>query len=94
MSNSKVYQNDEGTLIRVNTYSDLSSATVTKIKVQKPSGASAEWNGSPNGTYVEYTTVSGDLDEVGAYVIYVYVETGSWKGHGEPDELKVWAVGT
>lgn len=94
MANSKVYQGDVGTLIRMDTGSDLSSATTTNIKVIKPSGATAEWVGTANGTFVEYTTVAGDLDEVGAYVVYVYVETPSWSGHGEPDELKVWAVGT
>jgi len=91
----KVYVGDEGTIIDVDTFADLSSATTTIIKVFKPSGAIVEWPGSVvDGTKIRYVTSQGDLDEVGTYTIVAYVELPDWKGHGEPDELKVWAVGT
>jgi hypothetical protein len=79
----KIYINDEGTLFRVDCETDISSATVFKIKVKKPDDTEVEWNGALYGTqYIDYTIQTDDLDQAGNYVAQAYIETiqGKWSG--------------
>jgi hypothetical protein len=87
----KVYVNDVGTQIILNCGTDLSGATLLRIKVKKPNGVSVTWTALPYmTTQIAYTTILGDLDQVGVYKIQAYVETPSWKGHGETLNLTVY----
>lgn len=64
---------------------DLTNAVAHVLKVEKPSGAVAEWSttihGDPTLGVLRYITVEGDLDEAGTYVLQVYLEIPGWKGH-------------
>jgi hypothetical protein len=79
-NNKRVYQGTVGASIKLDTGVDLSSATTLEIRVMRPSGVLATWTASvyaPSGTATQsitYTTVSGDLDELGVYVLQSYVK--------------------
>jgi len=90
----RIFVGDTGTLISVDTLSDLTGATTALIKYIKPSGSRGSWGGTLNGTRIEYRTQTGDLDEIGDYKIYVYVELPDWSGHGEVDIMTVSEEGT
>jgi len=86
----KVYQGDIGTEIVIDLGESLSGGTVYKMKVRKPSGTEAEWTASvTESTKITYTTVSGDLDEYGRYLIQPYVELENFQGYGETVVLEV-----
>ena len=82
-----IYQNDI-TEIRLNTGIDLDGATVLKMKVLKPSGTEVEWTATRyvdddgvETSYITYTTLSTDLNELGTYVVHSYIE---WDGVPAP----------
>ena len=84
----KYYQNDVGTEIEVNVGSDVSTATVYRLRVKKPSGEIVTWDATlgaagVNGiTTLTYITVAGDWNEAGWYKLHSYVEmpAGTWRG--------------
>lgn len=91
----EIYVDTYGQVITVETGVDISGAATSKLVVKYPSGATADWQSTPSGTsdtQLIYTTASGDLDEVGTYLIQSYVE---WEGNsvhrGKPDRLEVYA---
>ena len=54
---NKVYVEDAGTVVLLNTGTDLTEATVTNIKVKKPDGSEHTWVGTIHETkYVKYIT--------------------------------------
>ncbi len=68
-------KNEVGVPIEVDTSLDLASATLTKLLVKKPRGASVEWtNVTVDDTSIVYVTAAGDLDQKGVYRIAAYVE--------------------
>lgn len=81
---SKIYIGDIGTNIIVDLGSDITTATVKKIKYKKPDGTEGEWLANISGTrFFTYTSVSGDLDPIGKWILNAYVEMPAWQGHGE-----------
>jgi hypothetical protein len=87
---SKVYVGDIGTEIILDCGSDISAATVRKIKAKKPNGSTVEWTASASGTNgIKYATLTGDLSMAGVWYLQAYVETAAWKGLGETFELVV-----
>ena len=53
---------------------DISGADNFSILVLKPSGVTATWVATRDGTrHIKYTTVDGDLDEVGKYKLQSYI---------------------
>jgi len=82
---------DIGAIIRYTTTTDISAATVHKIKYRKPGGILGEWNGIISGTYsVQFTTtLITDLDVPGTWQLQAYIEMPGWKGHSEIKELKI-----
>jgi len=87
----KVYVGDYGTVITVDCGEDISAATITQIKVQKPGGTVVTWGASLYGTnYLQYTTVNGDIDESGIWKVQASVTLPSWKGLGETDTFTVY----
>lgn len=77
---TKSYVGDIGTVILVDTKSDLSDATVLELKIKKPSGAIMTKTATiPVGLtgadgIISYTTVAGDFDENGKYYLQAHVE--------------------
>lgn len=72
---------DIGTLISLDVGESIATATVAKLVVKKPSGATVVWVGSPNATAIEYTVIASDLDEEGDWTVQGYVEMPSWSGY-------------
>ena len=66
------------------------TATVAELKVWKPGASSAvTWTGAANGTRIDYTTVTDDLDTVGMHKLQSYVEMGGGKWFGETTKFTV-----
>lgn len=91
-----IFKGDIGTKIELNTGTDLSSATGAKIKAKKPSGQQVDWTAaisSPasNGI-IYYTTVQGDINEVGIWHLAAEVTFGTNKFTGETAYLEVKEV--
>ena len=87
---SKVYVGDKGTEIILECGSDISAATVRKIKAKKPDGTTVDWTAVASGTTaVKYTTLTGDLSMAGNWQLQAYVETPTWRGLGETFTLNV-----
>lgn len=88
---SAVFVGDEGTDIVIDCGIDISTATVRRIVVQKrENGPKIYWVAVPaSATAMKYTTLAGDIDVSGTWKLQAYVETPSWKGHGEVVEMNV-----
>ena len=75
---AKIYKDDFGTKIIVSTGVDLTGVTTKEIVIKKPSGTIVAWGAGIEGVATEgklsYITVSGDINEVGAYCGYVHIE--------------------
>lgn len=93
---TKHYINTIGTVIRVDVGSDISTATVRKFLVRKPSNEYVEWTatvGDPvQGVYqiLEYVVQAGDWDEPGTYALQAYVEMPEWQGPGTTVKFKLY----
>ena len=86
----KVFTGDEGTVIILDCGADVSSATVRKIKVRKPSGVQIEWAAQAEGTNaIKYVVQAGDVVLPGSWWVQAYIEMPGWKGRGEWSELLV-----
>ena len=74
-----LYQGDVGVDVTVSTGKDLTSASTNTLKVKKPSGTEVTWSASKvagTGGNLTYTTITGDLDEVGTYYLQAYIVMG------------------
>mgnify|MGYP001153685473 CR=1 FL=1 len=94
----KHYIGTVGTPIIVDTDEDISTATVLKLLVKKPSGSEVVWEavlGPANAigiyTKLQYTVQTGDWDEAGWWSIQAYVEMPEWKGPGNTVKFKLYA---
>jgi len=89
---SKVYQNDIGVKITLDTGdTDITGASVLKIKYKRPDGETGEWTALAEGTdKIYYITEANDLSKIGVWELQAYVEIGTFKGHGEIAEFKVY----
>lgn len=92
---------DVGSVIRVSVKENLlpfdaQSSTVKTLKLKKPDGtvlsktAVAETNGA-DGVFL-YTTVAGDLDQIGPWTGQLYFEFSGGKWHTEPFNFGVGEV--
>jgi len=87
---SKVYVSDVGTYLILNCGTNISTASLTQVKVQKPSGATPTWTGSIySSNYVRHRITTGDLSIAGTYHVQSYVEMGTYKGRGETAAFEV-----
>ena len=96
MTENKIYVGDIP-LIRLDCGVDISAATLFKIKYRKPDQSNQEWTEGDgveiSGTqYLQYQTLATDLDQSGAWEFQVYLEIGSWKGHGETAAIRIYAL--
>lgn len=87
---NKVYVGDIGTAIELDTGVSLVGATVTEIKVRKPSGIVETWTATVSGTKLRYVTLTDDLDQEGVWRMQASVTLPSGKWRGETAELKVY----
>jgi len=89
----KIYKNDVGVIIKIDTGIDLSECGSVKMLVRTPT-ADVEWNATlvaGASSQIEYTTKEGDLSEAGDYLIQSYVIMGDNSVHrGETATLTVY----
>lgn len=87
----KIYNGVIGLAIRVNTNTDITLATGTTLQVKKPDGTEVVWTASIVDTdYLLHTTVLGDIDQSGKYIIQASLTLGGWTGEGESFEVFVF----
>jgi hypothetical protein len=91
-----IYQGDTSIVFRLDTgIADvlLETATEISILVQRPSGTIVTWTATQYGdtSEITYTTLAGDLDEVGDYIIQSYLEWGTSTHHGDSIPFTVYA---
>lgn len=87
---SKVFQNDLGTALTVDTKVSLSGATKTELHVLKPDGSTAEWTCTTSGNNLLYTTVAADWTQLGTHRLVAYVEFSGTKYTGTAFEIEVY----
>lgn len=89
---SKHYINETGTVITVDCGEDITSATNTKLKVQKPDGTKVEWTTTIyDSNYLRYTTQSNDLDQSGEYIVQSSLTLSGWTGLGDSDSFEIYS---
>ena len=91
-----IYQGDTSVVFRLDTGIDdalLATATEISILVEKPSGTNVTWTATQYGSTSEitYTSVSGDLDEAGDYILQAYIKWGKNEHHGDSTTITVYA---
>lgn len=91
----KAYLNDIGTIIELDTVSDLTDATDIEILIKKPSGTIMTKTAYvPVGLTladgkIAYETVDGDFDEVGKYKAQAHIVGASTDHLGNTVEFEV-----
>ena len=84
------YKNDMGVEIVLDVGTDISGATIRKIKFKRPNGTIGVWNATAkSSTSIAYVTKEGDLNNAGIWKLQAYVEKATWKLHGKRQEFKV-----
>jgi hypothetical protein len=98
MSTNKIHQNDIGVTFKITVKErdvvyDVSSSTSRDIVFKKPSGDLVTKTASffTDGTdgIITYTTISGDLDEIGSWQLQAIITEGSSVFHSEIESFKV-----
>ena len=85
---AKVYSGDVGVQFIVDCGENITGATNTSLKVKRPDKTEVEWSATIHeSNYLTYTTISGDLEQVGKYYIQASLSLGVWTGLGETAEL-------
>ena len=89
---TKLYQNDIGTIFTIDCGSDISGAINTRLLIRKPDGTLVEWTAvTYDSNYLRYTTVAGDLDQVGSYKLQATLNINNWSGRGETTSFTVYS---
>jgi hypothetical protein len=88
---AKVYKDDVGTDIIVDTGVDISTATTAALKITKPDGTTATLTGSVyNSNYIKFASIASTFDQAGVYLLQAYVVMPAWTGHGRTITFKVY----
>lgn len=93
---SKAYVGDIGTAIEINTFIDLSAASLMELKVKKPDDTVHVWTAdipdgftATDGRIVHFTE-DGDFDQAGKYYIQPHIETAASDHLGDTVTLEVY----
>lgn len=77
----KICVGDIGTEILVNMGRDISTANQHFFCIKKPSGVETQWAAIKVGkTELKYIIQRNDLNEVGTYILQVYIQLPAWAG--------------
>jgi len=97
-----VHNGDIGTIFRLTitdtagTAINVSTATVKYLYFQDPSGnksvKTAAFYTTGSDGIIQYTTIAGDIDEVGNWAVQGYVETTLGKFYTEKAPFKVYST--
>ncbi len=86
----QIFEGQKGVRIELETFDDLSGATLTEIKFKKPGGEKGIWPGAVDGTKIFFlTTVETELDKRGMYQVQAHVSGPGFDALGETAEFKV-----
>jgi len=89
---AKIYVDNVGGVILLDTKTDISTATGIVIKVKKPDNSKTEWSSAAyNTTFVKYTLTADDVNMPGDYKVQAYFTLSGWVGRGETAKFKVHA---
>lgn len=87
------YVGDVGVEIVLDVETDISAATVMKIKYKKTNGDRSFWTAQKkDATKIFYVTGPGDLDDAGIWDMQAYVESPGWKLHGKVDKFYIGGI--
>ena len=79
-----IFIGDTRTKIILDVGLDISAATVKEIKYINPDGTSGSWDAAQETTTsISFITIAGSLNVAGKWKLQAYIETASWKRHGE-----------
>jgi hypothetical protein len=85
-----IFIGDIGTKIILDVGLDISEATVRKIKYSKPDGGVGDWPAAQETVMsISYITQAGDISISGRWKLQAYIETLTWKRHGEVGMLNI-----
>lgn len=99
----EVHVGDEGTIFRSTLQEDgaavnVSTATLKRISFKKPDGSIVQkvavFTTDGSDGQIEYVAITGDLDLVGVWTMWGYVEMPVGKWTACADTFRVNAVGT
>ncbi len=76
---------------------NVSGATTKEIKLRSPSGIvkvkTASFVNTGSDGQIQYTTIAGDIDEVGIWTSFPYLEgVGGWGGHTLEDQFEALEI--
>jgi hypothetical protein len=93
MNSQKVYVNDIGTEIILDTGVDISGAIVLKVEFRRPDGSVGSWVAAEDSvnTRLKYVTLAGDLKQAGVWKLQGYVELDNFKGRTATVDMEVFA---
>ena len=87
----KIFEGQIGARIELETFDDLSGATLTEINYKKPGGAKGIWPATVDGTKLFFvTTVATDLDKRGLYQLQAHASGPGFDALGETAEVQVY----
>lgn len=102
MTTIYVHNGDVGTIFRLTitdtsgTAIDVSTAVTMYIYFQEPDGTkiqkTAVFYTDGSDGIIQYTTVAGDIDAVGTWMVQGYIETSLGKFWTEKDSFKVYST--
>ena len=88
---AKNYVDDYGVIIRFDMGASISAATSKSINVKKPDGSTTTWSPDIYQTnFLEYQTVSGDLDQTGTWTVQPQISIGDFVGQGESATFTIY----
>jgi|LGOV01.1.fsa_nt_gb hypothetical protein len=88
----KHYVDMVGVNVIVDCGANITGATDTKLKVEKPDGTEVEWPATIyNENFLKYVSVADDFDQEGEYRIQAFITLGDFIGPGDTDLVTIYA---
>ncbi len=85
----KIYEDQIGVRLELETSSDLSGVTTAEIKYKKPDGTKGVWSATVDGSKLYYITEAGDLDKRGVLQVQAHVVGTGFDLLGETAEVQI-----
>jgi len=86
----KLYVDEVGILIELETGADLTDVTSQEILYKKPDGTSSSWSASIVDSTLQYTTVADDLDQDGDWILQAHIVGTGFDLVGETVVMQVY----
>jgi hypothetical protein len=96
---SKYYVGDLGTAVIVDVGTDITGATETSLRVEKPTSGEVTWEAGVYSDpdtgltqYLKHTTDAGSFTEAGIYAVQAKLTHSGWIGSGDTTQFEVHAL--